>query len=387
MDRYIASMVLSGVGDGMGYRWEFNFSGKRIHKEVLKWTGGKGPCSFALDVTTFPVSDDTVMALATAEGLVEGTDGDSVPAPHTLQRIAKAYKRCWSDMGGRAPGGTCSHGVSRIRHDGTEWDRIPFSTGSGGCGAAMRAAPIGLRYPRPEQLPNLIAVAIESGRMTHHNGTGYLGSVAAALFTSYAIQNVPVRNWGWMLIDQVLPLCRDYIKSADREVEENLESFGYFETKWREYLELRHLRQSDTDGPVFPEAWGVEERDDFYKSVSYSGWGGSSGHDAPMIAYDSLLWSGNSWEKLCWSGILHGGDNDSTGCIAGAMFGALYGIEGVPLCNYEALEYRGRLETLGRQLYTMNHTTPVNCTTATTSSATATTTTTETTTAASTEHS
>ena len=30
----------------------------------------------------------------------------------------------------------------------------------------------------------------------------------------------------------------------------------------------------------------MKERDKFYKSVSYGGTGGASGHDAPMIAYD-----------------------------------------------------------------------------------------------------
>lgn len=42
--RYKAAMVLSGVGDAMGYRsgdWEFNFVGADIHKE-LKQLGGIG---------------------------------------------------------------------------------------------------------------------------------------------------------------------------------------------------------------------------------------------------------------------------------------------------------------------------------------------------------
>lgn len=52
-------------------------------------------------------------------------------------------------------------------------------------------------------------------------------------------------------------------------------------------------------------------------------------------SYDALLAAGNSWEELCLRAVLHGGDNDSTGAIACAWFGALYGFTGVPRCNYE----------------------------------------------------
>ena len=32
---------------------------------------------------------------------------------------------------------------------------------------------------------------------------------------------------------------------------------------------------------------------------------------------------------------MHGGDNDSTGCIAGSWYGALYGLKGVSPNNYQ----------------------------------------------------
>ena len=49
--------------------------------------------------------------------------------------------------------------------------------------------------------------------------------------------------------------------------------------------------------------------------------------------------------------MFHGGDSDSTGIIAGACYGAMFGLEGVPLNNYRQLEYRDRLEKLGSDLF------------------------------------
>ena len=57
------------------------------------------------------------------------------------------------------------------------------------------------------------------------------------------------------------------------------------------------------------------------------------------------------WERLCRYGMFHGGDSDSTGIIAGACYGAMFGMQGVPPNNYTQLEYRDRLEKLGGELF------------------------------------
>jgi ADP-ribosylarginine hydrolase len=54
-----------------------------------------------------------------------------------------------------------------------------------------------------------------------------------------------------------------------------------------------------------------------------------------MYRYDALLGCNADWKELCLRAILHGGDNDSTGCIAASWFGALYGFKSVPKRNYE----------------------------------------------------
>lgn len=77
MESYEAAMVLSGVGDALGYRagrWEYCTSGPQIHAELAELGG---LAAITLEPPEWPVSDDTVLHLATAEGLATG-GGDSV---------------------------------------------------------------------------------------------------------------------------------------------------------------------------------------------------------------------------------------------------------------------------------------------------------------------
>ena len=112
--KYEACMLLATAGDAMGYKngsWEFNFSSILIHKEMMSLTNDKGPLYLKLGLD-WRYSDDTVMHIATAQGLAKSTNKDEVEV--VSKRVAKEYKKCSKCMAGRAPGKTCMKTLSII---------------------------------------------------------------------------------------------------------------------------------------------------------------------------------------------------------------------------------------------------------------------------------
>lgn len=174
-----------------------------------------------LDLRGWKVSDDQVMHLATAEALLECTDWQDIT--EVCKFIAKHYVLSFNDMIGRAPGGATSVAISLLEK-GRAWNctfstalkntqkkcgfineiealpalmsrrlliftltnnaisAIPFSSGAGGCGAAMRAMCIGLVFCGENLRDWLIRVAIESGRMTHNHPTGFFGALGSVCY-------------------------------------------------------------------------------------------------------------------------------------------------------------------------------------------------------------
>ncbi len=62
-----------------------------------------------------------------------------------------------------------------------------------------------------------------------------------------------------------------------------------------------------------------------------------------FLKYFDIRWSNRinflieNWKDLCHKSMIHGGDSDSTGCIAAGWYGALYGFKEVNDNNHKVL--------------------------------------------------
>ncbi|XP_078514179.1 inactive ADP-ribosyltransferase ARH2 isoform X1 [Lissotriton helveticus] len=351
MDKFKAAMLLTGVGDALGYRnfsWEICGSGVQIHRE-LKELGGLE--KLVLSTEEWPVSDNTLMHMATVEALV----AEHWCLEDLYRELVKQYVDAVEKLQGRRPDPATIEGCSQLKPNNylLAW-HTPFNEKASGFGAATKAMCIGMRYWKPEALESLIEVSIECGRMTHNHPTGFLGSLCTALFASYAIQGKPLAQWGREML-KVVPMAEEYCKKTIRHMAEYQEHWFYFEAKWQFYLEEREIAEDIQNKPCFPDKYDAEERDKTYRKWSSEGRGGRRGHDAPMIAYDALLGAGADFKELCYRAMLHGGESAATGAVAGCLFGLLHGLNSVPKGLYQDLEFGKQLEDLGEKLYQVSY--------------------------------
>ncbi|XP_055985792.1 inactive ADP-ribosyltransferase ARH2 [Sorex fumeus] len=350
MEAFQAAMLLGGVGDALGCRNarpESSAGGGRAQDELQR-LGGLD--HLVLSPETWPVSENTIMHMATAAALTT----DYWCLDDLYREMVTRYVEILEKLPQRQADPATAQGCAQLKpHNHLLAWHTPFNERGSGFGAATKAMCIGMRYWQPARLHTLVEVSVECGRMTHNHPTGFLGSLCTALFASYAAQGKPLARWGRDMLRSV-PLAEEYCRRSIRHLAEYQEHWFYFEAKWQFYLEERHISEDTGNEAVFPEHYDAEERDKTYKKWSSEGRGGRRGHDAPMIAYDALLGAGDSWTELCERAMFHGGESGATGCIAGCLFGLLHGRDAVPAGLYGALEQRVQLEQLGAALYRLS---------------------------------
>lgn len=283
------------------------------------------------------VTDDTQMTLAVGEALA------TTPRPYSEAALEKplrhAFVTWWkSPDNTRAPGMTCLRACERLAQ-GLPWHKATVS-GSKGCGANMRVAPVGLLASGENGITSETRAALAQfqAALTH----GHPTALAAADLTAAAVAYLAAGS-------DLRELCQ-----------------------WlREYAQLqRTVYHVDWLGPLW-ERPGLTSSGQFIAC----GWDECLG---ALDRLDAALVSPNREEDPCIAtgagavaeealatGLLcfllfpdepvaalrraavTSGDSDSIACLTGAFVGARHGLSAWPSSWVERIEYRDRLAALG----------------------------------------
>ena len=158
LDRALGAYLGLALGDALGATVEFMTPREialqhGVHRRIC---GGGW-----LKLKPGEVTDDTTMALALGEGLLQGA---RVGRPLDTALIADAFVAWWR---GRPVdcGNTCRRGIQRYLRDGSLAG--PLSDGDGGNGALMRMLPAALATVGDDEA--FARVALAQAHITHHH--------------------------------------------------------------------------------------------------------------------------------------------------------------------------------------------------------------------------
>ncbi len=303
-DRAVACIVAGAIGDAFGYAVEFS----RLDA-IRSQFGASGLTEPVRHDGKLIVSDDTQMTLFTLEGLILSRkqlgDSDTV-----LESIREAYLDWYATQTGdpravdyhgrlgaqpsmwhqRAPGGTC---LSALAEGGRGTPVLPTND-SKGCGGVMRVAPIGV-MPGLGDASARYDLAERAAALTHGHPGGFrpAGAMAVLLFT--LINGASPA--------QALGDARDYLGTPADGDETN-----------RLLGEAARLATRPTD--------------DHATHVARLGEGWVGDEALAIAAYAAL--AAGSFSEALQIAANHDGDSDSTASLAGQIWAARHGLDGIP---------------------------------------------------------
>jgi ADP-ribosylglycohydrolase len=322
------SLLGLALGDALGFPTEFN--------DVPSILAKCGPWrEMELPQRAF-VSDDTQMTLALGRGLRTAM-GRGVLAPKRLERPVREEFTDWyhSPENNRAPGNTCLRACALLKDENRLWQDAS-QTGSKGCGANMRVAPIGL-VPGLSDEQRAGAAQLQAA-LTH----GHPTALAASDLTAHAVRLLAQGAEPAGLVG----LLRSYA----------LDNRTRYHHTWLGDLWTR----AQDPGPEAFVARGWDEclavldrlRDALREPspetdpclATGAGWVAEEALATGLLCF--LLFVGDPVTALrraaCTSG-----DSDSIACLTGAFAGAHHGDDAWPADWADRIEYHSDLVSLG----------------------------------------
>ena len=295
--KYLGAMLGSAVGDALG-ELAFHYPERNKLSQVVE------------GVAELRYTDDTAMAIGLATSLVNKGYLDGQDLGETFRRNFE--REPWR---GYATGPPTI--FTMVRSLGIPYAQAAQSlfggSGSFGNGAAMRIAPLGLFF---HDSLKIYEHACGSAEVTHSHPVGKDGAAVQARAVAQGVKLDPQKVFFVNLF------VRDLIDfSRTNEIREKMEL-------------LEELLSENVAPPLAAKQLG--------QSVAVQ-------ESMPFAIY-SFVRCPRSFEDCLDCAIMHGGDRDTLGAMAGAISGAYLGVEAIPPRWLRKLENRQTIEELALEL-------------------------------------
>jgi ADP-ribosylglycohydrolase len=311
LSRFRGAVIGQAVGDALGFPLE------GLPPDITALATASRPLAFRRHAAgAFPLgqyTDDTQMMRAVLESIVERGDVD--PAD-----VATRFGELWATSAIVGQGTTCREAVLRVL-SGVPWDQAGIGAPHAGNGSAMRTAPIGLlRWNDHEAL---VRDAETVSSITHRDPRCLAGSAAVSAAVAFNVSADAARFDGAAFLAAVTSAAAHASPEVAFAVERVPEWLG---------------REPGRD--VFDEIAVTGQRYD----ATGPAWKGISPFVIPTVVASvyAFLVDPTDFTNAVATAISAGGDVDTTAAIAGAISGALNGLEGVPELLARSVNDNGR---------------------------------------------
>ena len=376
MNEYIeASLLLGSYLDTIGFNnglYEFNFEqniinlndGIKINYEMILDFFFKGGFK-NFKIKDKNASDDTILMISTGKVILKKNPSFE----DYKQEYIKSLKLLEGKID-RVPGYRTINSIKNLKRINDKKQIFAFQNDGGGNGGAMRSAVIGIKYRN--NLNKLIEQSLLSAKMTHTHPFGYLASTVVAIFTKFALDKIPPRNWICILIYGGFENYNDplYLKIISKISNEKSKIENQFIEEFFVILEkfnTQILEKKNNDFFTKDLEVIINLEPKFNKKNLFIG---SSGIGVILFSFYSLINSIKikenvkktkinilnidnyipNWEMLVILSSLNHGDSDTIGIIAGNWYGALFGYKNVVTDDLKNLEFYDELITLSKDL-------------------------------------
>jgi len=296
--KYLGCFLGLAIGDAYGAPFEGGTIERLLWKAIGKTKDGKKR-----------YTDDTQMSIDIAQSFITQ---QRINQNHLAITFANSYR--WS----RGYGTSAAWLLKKIKN-GADWKtvtRAKFKDGSYGNGAAMRAAVVALCYPK--DLEELNKNITRCSEITHAHHLGIEGAKLIAFVTFSALHNQSNET----IIDALPAWCLSEIfKEKVLYCIEALQSTKHTEIK----LIKKNL-----------------------------GAGIAAAESCVTAIYFALKYRERSHDKMLTEIYSQGGDTDTIGAMAGAIWGAFNGVESLNKNRIQNLESADKIKALACSLYELS---------------------------------